>query len=180
MKQDHISNRNKFILLLAFKTPFKHWLAMHRFRTSLTQLIQEQGWTQQGFAHRLGTDPANVSRWLSGKSSPDSSTVGKILESLPEEYQSDLLSAYLKDQIPQRFDSVVRIESIECGKLRSPDAEPELPEALSPELKKQVVYFARLALRWPEVRRILDLFYQVAHRSKSGKWDPRRDSLEAH
>jgi transcriptional regulator with XRE-family HTH domain len=180
VKNAHISKCNKFSLPLAFDASFEHVLRMHRFRTSLTQLIQEQGWTQQGFAHRLGTDPANVSRWLSGKSSPDSSTVGKILESLPEEYQSDLLSAYLKDQIPQRFDSMVRIESIEGGRLRSLDAEPELPEALSPELKKQVVYFSRLALRWPEVRRILDLFYQVAHRNKSGKWDPRRDSLEAH
>lgn len=151
---------------------------MHRFRTSLTQLLQEQGWTQQGFAQRLGTDPANVSRWLSGKSSPDSSTVGKILEALPEEYQSDMLMAYLKDQIPQRFDTVVSINAVDGGKVRPADAQPELPEALSPELKKQVVYFARLALRWPEVRRILDLFYQVAHKNKAGKWDPRRDSVE--
>lgn len=180
MRRTHIRKRDKFTLRLAFISPFDHQYLMHRFRTSLTQLIHEQGWTQQGFANRLGTDPANVSRWLSGKSSPDSSTVGKILESLPEEYQSDLLSAYLKDQIPERFDSVVRIESIEGGRLRAPSADPELPEALSPELKKQVVYFARLALRWPEVRRILDLFYQVAHRNKSGRWDPRRDSLEAH
>jgi hypothetical protein len=89
------------------------------------------------------------------------------------------LSAYLKDQIPQRFDSVVRIETIEGGRLRSPDAEPELPEALSPELKKQVVYFARLALRWPEVRKIVELFYAVAHRNKSGRWDHRKDSVEA-
>jgi transcriptional regulator with XRE-family HTH domain len=180
MRIEHISNCDKDAVLLANNSRLEHLLRMHRFRTSLTQLIQEQGWTQQGFAQRLGTDPANVSRWLSGKSSPDSSTVGKILESLPEEYQSDLLSAYLKDQIPNRFDSVVKIEAVEGGRLRSLDAEPELPEALSPELKKQVVYFARLALRWPEVRRILDLFYQVAHRNKSGKWDPRRDSLEAH
>ncbi len=153
---------------------------MHRFRTSLTGLLNEQNWTQQEFANRLGTDPANVSRWLSGKSSPDSSTVGRILEALPEEYQSDLLSAYLRDQVPPRFESVVKIDSLSGGKLRPLDAEPELPEAMSPELKKQVVYFAKLALRWPEVRKVVELFYAVAHRNKSGRWDHRRDSVEMH
>jgi hypothetical protein len=51
-------------------------------------------------------------------------------------------------------------------------SDPELPEALSPELRKQVVYFAKLALRWPEVRKIVELFYAVAHRSKSGRVGP--------
>jgi transcriptional regulator with XRE-family HTH domain len=153
---------------------------MHRFRTSLTELLKEQNWTQQEFASRLGTDPANVSRWLSGKSSPDSSTVGKILECLPEEYQSDLLNAYLKDQVPVRFDSMVNISAVQGGKLRPLGADPELPEALSPELRKQIVYFAKLALRWPEVRKIVELFYAVAHRNKSGRWDHRRDSVEVH
>lgn len=153
-------------------------MGMHRFRTSLTELLKEQNWTQQEFANRLGTDPANVSRWLSGKSAPDSSTVGRILESLPEAYQSDLLTAYLKDQVPPRFDTVVQINAIEGGKLKPLDSEPELPEALSPELKKQVVYFAKLALRWPEVRKIVELFYAVAHRNKGGRWDHRRDSVE--
>jgi len=153
---------------------------MHRFRTSLSQLLDEQGWTQQGFAHRLGTDPANVSRWLSGKSAPDSNTVGKILEALPEEFQSDMLTAYLKDQVPERFEPVVKIEAISGGKLRPSDAGPDLPEALSPELKKQIVYFSKLALRWPEVKKLIESFYAVAHRSKSGKWDHRKDSIEAH
>jgi transcriptional regulator with XRE-family HTH domain len=153
---------------------------MHRFRTSLSQLLDEQGWTQQGFAHRLGTDPANVSRWLSGKSAPDSSTVGKILEALPEEFQSDLLTAYLKDQVPERFEPVVKIEAVGGGKLRPSADAPDLPEALSPELKKQIVYFSKLALRWPEVKKLIESFYAVAHRPKSGKWDHRKDSVEAH
>lgn len=152
---------------------------MHRFRTSLTELLRHQGWTQQGFANRLGTDPANVSRWLSGKSAPDSSTVGKILEALPEEFQSDLLNAYLKDQVPPRFESLVNIETLAGGKLKPLGDEPELPDALGPELKKQVVYFAKLALRWPEVRKIVEMFYAVAHRNKSGRWDHRKDSVEA-
>jgi len=153
-------------------------LPMHRFRTSLTELLKDQNWTQQEFANRLGTDPANVSRWLSGKSAPDSTTVGRILEALPEQYQSDLLTAYLKDEVPPRFDTVVQIQAIEGGKLKPLDSTPELPEALSPELKKQIVYFAKLALRWPEVRKIVELFYAVAHRNKSGRWDHRRDSVE--
>jgi transcriptional regulator with XRE-family HTH domain len=151
---------------------------MHRFRTSLTQLLDDQGWTQQSFANRLETDPANVSRWLSGKSAPDSNTVGKILEALPEEFQSDLLTAYLKDQVPVRFDPMVKIEAVNGGKLRPSQEAPELPEALSPELKKQIVYFSKLALRWPEVKKIIESFYALAHRNKSGKWDHRRDSVE--
>jgi len=152
---------------------------MHRFRTSLAQLLDEQGWTQQEFANRLGTDPANVSRWLSGKSAPDSTTVGKILEALPEEFQSDMLTAYLRDQVPPRFEPIVSIEPVTGGKLRPSGSAPELPEALSPELKKQIVYFSKLALRWPEVKKIVEMFYAVAHRNKSGKWDHRKDSTDS-
>ncbi len=146
---------------------------MYRFRTALTQLIHDQGWTQQNFAHLLNTDPANISRWLSGKSAPDSSTVGKILLALPEEFRSDLLTAYLKDQIPERFDTMVKVEAVAGGKIRTSDEQPELPEAMTPTLKKQVVYFAKLALRMPEVRRILDLFYQVANRRRPRRWESR-------
>ncbi len=156
-----------------------YYTPMHRFRTSLTELLRQQGWTQQGFANRLGTDPANVSRWLSGKSAPDSSTVGKILEALPEEFQSDLLNAYLKDQVPPRFETLVKIETLEGGKIMPPSNEPDLPDALGPELKKQIVYFSKLALRWPEARKIIEMFYSVAHRNKSGRWDHRKDSVEA-
>jgi len=152
---------------------------MHRFRTSLAQLLDEQGWTQQEFASRLGTDPANVSRWLSGKSAPDSGTVGRILEALPEEFQSDMLAAYLRDQVPPRFEPVVNIEPVTGGKLRPAHSAPELPEALSPELRKQIVYFSKLALRWPEVKKIVETFYAVAHRNKSGKWDHRKDGTDS-
>lgn len=142
---------------------------MHRFRTSLNELISVQGWTQQSFANRLGTDPANVSRWLSGKSSPDSNTIGKILECLPDEYQSDMLTAYLRDQIPPRFEPLVHIETKNGGKLRVEEGAPELPEALGPELRKQVVFFAKLALRWQEVRKILELFYTMAQKGKPAR-----------
>jgi len=142
---------------------------MHRFRTSLNELISSQGWTQQSFANRLGTDPANVSRWLSGKSTPDSTTIGKILECLPDDYQSDMLTAYLRDQIPPRFEPLVQIETKNGGKLRVEEGAPELPEALGLELRKQVVFFAKLALRWQEVRKILELFYTIAHKGKPAR-----------
>ena len=142
---------------------------MHRFRTSLNELISSQGWTQQSFANRLGTDPANVSRWLSGKSTPDSTTIGKILECLPDEYQSDMLTAYLRDQIPPRFEPLVQIDTKNGGKLRIEEGAPELPEALGPELRKQVIFFAKLALRWQEVRKILELFYTIAHKGKPAR-----------
>ena len=142
---------------------------MHRFRTSLNELISVQGWTQQSFANRLGTDPANVSRWLSGKSTPDSNTIGKILECLPDEYQSDMLTAYLRDQIPPRFEPLVHIETKNGGKLRVEEGAPELPEALGPELRKQVVFFAKLVLRWQEVRKILELFYTMAQKGKPAR-----------
>jgi transcriptional regulator with XRE-family HTH domain len=142
---------------------------MHRFRISLNEIISQQGWTQQSFANRLGTDPANVSRWLSGKSTPDSSTIGKILECLPDEYQSDMLTAYLKDQIPPRFEPCVHIETINGGKMRTTEDALELPESLGPELRRQVVFFAKLALRWQEVRKILDLFYTMAHKGKPSR-----------
>jgi transcriptional regulator with XRE-family HTH domain len=142
---------------------------MHRFRTSLNELISSQGWTQQSFANRLGTDPANVSRWLSGKSTPDSTTIGKILECLPDDYQSDMLTAYLRDQIPPRFEPLVQIATRNGGKLRLEEGAPELPEALGPELRKQVVFFAKLALRWQEVRKILELFYSIAHKGKPAR-----------
>jgi len=91
-----------------------------------------------------------------------------------------MLTAYLKDQVPTRFEPMVKIECVNGGKLRPSDATPDLPEALSPELKKQIVYFSKLALRWPEVKKLIESFYAVAHRTKSGKWDHRKDSAETH
>ncbi len=77
-----------------------------------------------------------------------------------------MLTAYLRDQIPPRFEPLVRIDTKNGGKLRLEEGAPELPEALGPELRKQVVFFAKLALRWQEVRKILELFYTVAHKGK--------------
>jgi transcriptional regulator with XRE-family HTH domain len=142
---------------------------MHRFRNSLAQLITQLGLTQQSFAKQLDTDPANVSRWLSGKSAPDSATIGHILECLPEEYRSDLLTAYLQDQIPDRFETIVNIQPIAGGKLRVGDVGPDLPETLGSETRKQVVHLAHLALRWPEVRKLIDIVYSMARKGKPAR-----------
>jgi transcriptional regulator with XRE-family HTH domain len=142
---------------------------MHRFRNSLAQLLARLGLSQQSFAKQLGTDPANISRWLSGKSVPDYITVGQILETLPEEYRSDLLTAYLKDQIPPRFESLVNIEAKEGGKLRFDEEGPDLPETLGPEPRKQIVYLAKLAVRWPEIRKMLDIVYMMAQKGKPAR-----------
>lgn len=142
---------------------------MHRFRNNLAQLLARLGLSQQSFAKQLGTDPANISRWLSGKSIPDYITVGQILEALPEEYRSDLLAAYLKDQIPPGFESLVNIEAKEGGKLRFNDDEVDLPETLGPEPRKQIVYLAKLAARWPEVRKMLDIVYLMAQKGKPAR-----------
>lgn len=142
---------------------------MHRFRNSLGQLISKLGLTQQGFAKQLGTDPANVSRWLSGKSTPDSTTVGHILECLPEEFRSDMLTAYIRDQIPPRFDTLVKIEAVEGGKMRIEDEGPDLPVTLGAEPRKQIVYLANLALRWQEVRKLLEVFYTMAQKGKPAR-----------
>jgi hypothetical protein len=122
----------------------------------------------QSIDGRIATT-GGVSRWLSGKSTPDSTTIGKILECLPDEYQSDMLTAYLRDQIPPRFEPLVQIDTKNGGKLRIEEGAPELPEALGPELRKQVVFFAKLALRWQEVRKILELFYTIAHKGKPAR-----------
>jgi transcriptional regulator with XRE-family HTH domain len=142
---------------------------MHRFRNSLAQLIAQLGLTQQGFAKQLGTDPANVSRWLSGKSVPDSETIGRILECLPEQYRSDMLTAYLKDQIPNRFESLVKIEPLEGGKIRIEDEGPDLPPNLGPEPRKQIIYLAHMALRWQEVRKLLDVVYTMALKGRPAR-----------
>jgi transcriptional regulator with XRE-family HTH domain len=142
---------------------------MHRFRNSLAQLIAQLGLTQQSFARQLGTDPANVSRWLSGKSSPDSVTVGHILECLPEEFRSDLLTAYLRDQIPERFETLVNLEANAGGKISHGEAGPDLPETLGAESRRQIVFLANMALRWPEVRKLLDVVYTMAQKGKPAR-----------
>ena len=146
---------------------------MHRFRTVLAQFLRENNWTQQHLANRLDADQATVSRWLSGRVEMGGSTLQRLLGEIPIEHRSAVLEAYLLDRVPEGFEDLVQLVPANVSDLQKHAAEghgehePKFPEPLEPELRKRLVYFAQLATRSPDTRKLLDAVYRLATKKKN-------------
>ncbi len=142
---------------------------MHEFRTLLAKFLRETNWTQQHLAGQLDADQATVSRWLSGRVQMGGQTLQKLLALVPEERRSELLEAYLRDQIPAGFEYLVDLKPVgeDAARLKpAVSTEPEFPKSIEPELKRRLVFFTKLAMGSPEVRKLLDVIYKLATRGK--------------
>lgn len=133
---------------------------MSRFRTYLSDVLSKNDWTQQHLAGLLDTDQASVSRWISGRSVPDRKSLGALIRVLPQTTRGPLLAAYLMDLVPDGCESTVSVSHNGASKQGSADAGgPEFPSHIEPNLKKQLVYFAKMASGSHEVRRLISLLH---------------------
>lgn len=133
---------------------------MSRFRTYLSDVLSKNDWTQQHLAGLLDTDQASVSRWISGRSVPDKKSLGALIRVLPQTTRGPLLAAYLMDLVPDGCESTVSVSHNGGAKHASADAGgPEFPSHIEPNLKKQLVYFAKMASGSHEVRRLISLLH---------------------
>ena len=133
--------------------------------------------TQNDLAHLADIDAGNISRWLSGQSRPDPKALGTLTASLTDQESADLLIAWVKDMLPEGHEKLVHIYSLvsdaETGKSKGPTGKKQAPPAVDPgkfplgvsdDLQEQLVYFSKLAVANPDVRKILDVCYDAVTR----------------
>ncbi len=149
---------------------------MHRFRTVLSIFLRENNWTQQHLAGLLDADQATVSRWLSGRVEMGSSTLQRLLSEIPAESRATMLEAYMRDCIPEGFEDLIQFapnhsaaanSAAYADKGENEGPESKFPELLDPELKKRLVYFAKMATRSPDVRKLLDVMYRISNKKRA-------------
>src|SRR5579859_6672845 len=97
-----------------------------RFGKALRQALRDAGWTQARLAEALGTDPAQISRWVTSKTVPHIESVtemeshlgvelaGAFRESVPEHelYVSAPITGLLDDQLAEHHDNVARVVAV--------------------------------------------------------------------
>ena len=148
---------------------------MHRFRTVLSIFLRENNWTQQHLANLLDADQATVSRWLSGRVEMGGSTLQRLLSEIPAESRAAMLEAYMRDCIPEGFEDLIHFApnphaasaAIHSDTDAHEGPESKFPEMLDPELKKRLVYFAKMATRSPDVRKLMDVMYRIANKKRA-------------
>ncbi len=127
--------------------------------------------TQLELAGLAEVDPANISRWLSGQSKPDLEAVERMAGKLEPGEASRLLVAWLRDRTPSSLRHLVEVTP---GVARvAEDATERFPDGMSAELRERLVFFGRLAMENPDVRRIIDVCYEAAKRGRAGEQERR-------
>ncbi len=126
--------------------------------------LDAEGRSQLDLARLAGVDAANVSRWLRGQSKPDREAVAKLTEVLPRQEAAALVCAWLRDQMPRYAHELVEVRALPTS---ASDEEPinGFPEGLSAELRKRLIFFGKLAIENPDIRKILDVCYKAAKRA---------------
>jgi len=125
--------------------------------------LDAEGRSQLELARLANVDAANVSRWLRGQSKPDREAVAKLTEMLPQREAAELVCAWLRDQMPKYAEQLVEVRSIPSSAREEPPNH-EFPQGISTELRKRLIFFGKLAVQNPEIRKILDVCYKAAKR----------------
>ena len=117
--------------------------------------------TQLELARLAGVDSANVSRWLSGRSRPDSEAVARMVKNLSDPEAANLAVAWAKDLIPVALAPYLEIR----GKLDG--VKPPPPQAsgfaeLGEDLLEKLALFGQLAVANPDLSKIMDVVYEAA------------------
>lgn len=127
--------------------------------------LDAEGHSQLDLARLAGVDAANVSRWLRGRSKPDREAVAKLTEILPRSEAAELVCAWLRDQMPKYASQLVEVHAIATSPSEEPPAH-DLPEGISAELRKRLIFFGKLSVQNPDIRKILDVCYEAAKRTE--------------
>lgn len=131
--------------------------------------------TRADLATMAAVDPANVSRWLSGHSKPDRSAIETLTQVLNDQDSADLLIAWLQDLLPHGWDKYLRVERRYFDSSSSAVSEDTtnykpsrraFPPGMSDELVEQLIFFGALAVTNPDIRKIIEVCFDAANRSK--------------
>lgn len=136
------------------------------------------GKTQGDLAEMAGVNPANVSRWLSGRSRPDAEAMGRLVANMERSDAAKLLAAWLRDFIPEGAGHLVRLEALPSSRGETTLKDDEgvyrvrtdsgFPAGMSEDLRERLRFFGQLALENPDIRKIVDVCYDAALRARQG------------
>ncbi len=126
--------------------------------------LDSEARSQLDLARLAGVDAANVSRWLRGQSKPDREAIAKLTEILPRREAAELVCAWLRDQMPKYAGQLVEVRAVPLSQSEEVHANG-FPEGISTELRKRLIFFGKLAIENPDIRKILDVCYKAAKRA---------------
>jgi hypothetical protein len=129
--------------------------------------------TQNELASLSNSYPGSVSRWLSGQTYPNREAVTALVESLDDADAAEFLIAWLKDNLPDNGRRLINIRP--AGKTQpsvlreeyKANTKASFPPGISNELREQLVFFSKLAIENPDVRKIVEICYQAATRQQN-------------
>jgi transcriptional regulator with XRE-family HTH domain len=138
---------------------------MIRFSQRLQDVLASTKWSQKDLARQAGVSATNVSRWLSCKALPDRSALGKVIDVLPEDLAPSLIAAWVCDALPPNADRMVSIVSNSPSSKVMELPPDEWPPELNQASRRKFIDFARLAMNYEDVMKIVDVLHTAAMRA---------------
>ena len=141
---------------------------MIRFSQRLQDVLASTGWPQNELARRAGVSATNVSRWLSCKTLPDRDALKKVIDVIPENEGGRLIAAWVYDALPDNADRLVAI-SPKNPSSKVEEKPDEWPKGLNQASRRKFIDFARVAMEYEDVMKIVDVLHGAAIRMASKK-----------
>ena len=137
---------------------------MIRFSQRLQDVLASTGWPQNELARRAGVSATNVSRWLTGKELPGRPALGKVVDILPEDLAPPLIAAWVYDALPPNAEGMVGIVSRNPSSKVEETPPDEWPSELNRATRRKFIDFARVAMDYEDVMKIVDVLHGAAMR----------------
>ncbi|MEO5716000.1 MAG: helix-turn-helix transcriptional regulator [Luteolibacter sp.] len=141
---------------------------MIRFSQRLQDVLASTGWPQKELARRAAVSATNVSRWLGGKALPDRPALGRVIDVLPENLVPPLIAAWVYDSLPPNAERMVGIVAKNPSSKVRETPPDEWPDGLNRASRRKFIDFARVAMDYDDVMKIVDVLHGAAMRM-SGK-----------
>lgn len=126
----------------------------------LRDWLRTAGRTQSDLARLAKVDGANVSRWISGRSRPDSEAIQRLIANLEPVDAAALAVVWVRDQLPAEVARHILVTPISDRAAERPDSGYKI-QSLGRDLSEKLEAFGRLALINPDLRRIIDVVFDA-------------------
>ena len=142
---------------------------MIRFSQRLQDVLESTGWSQKELARRAAVSATNVSRWLGSKALPDRQALGKVIDVLPEDLAPTLVAAWVYDSLPPNAERMVGIVAKNPSSMVRETPPDEWPDGLNRASRRKFIDFARVAMDYEDVMKIVDVLHGAAVRMAAKK-----------
>ena len=124
---------------------------MSQFSNQFKASVEASGLTQFAISEKTGISQGALSRYAGGDNRPPRDQIETLLPVFPEKERVALLMAYLADDVPASFASLVTIAPRTGAGARAAEQEPVYRSRMPKELREAYDGLGRKALEHPEV-----------------------------